>query len=205
MPKCRGERKGIKRPPRRPQASDHDHELAELASVLSEYSLDSNAAGWFRPAWRDGWNAVELAAAACEDDGQAELAFLRGACERHLATSEVYEIAGDYWATAADKMLRTALRCLQVLIAKSDGGGEIYNAILVGPFSERLPEEVFDLVLEHRCRDSIGTTAQLQSDGVDRQRRAFTIAWKRGLYLAAYAIKPAIKTFHTKLTILKEP
>lgn len=210
MAKCRGERKGIKRPPRRPQASDNDHELVELASVLNEYSLDNNARGWFRPAWRDGWNAVELAASASTAD---EIAWLRTLCQDHRMSppaADLYyraeeQLAIMRWQTPGDSRGRAALRCLQVLVANSDGGGEVYNSILFGPFSEMLPEDVSELVLEHRCRDSIGTTAQLQGDGNDRQRRAFTIAWKRGLYLAAYAIKPAIQTFHTKLTILKEP
>src|SRR5215813_6878381 len=69
MAKCRAPRKGIKRAPRRPQAADHDGELAELASVIAEYSLDNNAEGWFKPAWRDGWNAVELAVRAAADYG----------------------------------------------------------------------------------------------------------------------------------------
>lgn len=197
-------RKAKKRSSIRPKVEDH--ELAELASVLAEYTLDNNAGGWFRPPWRDGWNAVKLATTACEDNGELELAFLRGACTRALQpnSNEIYEIAGDYWATAADKMLRAALRCLQVLIAKSDGGGEVYNAILITPFAERLPEDVFDLVLEHRCRDSIGTTAVLQGDINDRQRRAFSIAWKRGLYIAAYAIGPAIKPDVGKLIVHKD-
>ena len=199
-------RKGIKRPERRARAADHDDELAELASVIAEYSLDNNAGGWFRPAWRDGWNAVGLALAACDLAAfDAEAMFLRGVCHQRVATNEIYETASDLWATTHDKMARAALRCLQVLIAKSDGGGEVYNAILTKPFSEELPEDVFDLVLEYRCHDSIGTTAVLQGDLNDRQRRAFSIAWKRGLYLAAYSLPPAIRPEASKLTVWKEP
>lgn len=99
-------------------------------------------------------------------------------------------------------MTRAALRCLQALVAKSDGGGEVYNAILIGPFSTVLPEDVHNLVLEYRCRDSIGTTAELQNDANDRQRRAFSIAWKRGLYHAAYSLPPAVKPAG-KLAVVK--
>jgi hypothetical protein len=204
MAKCR-ERKGIKRPPRRPQASDHDYELAELAAVLSEYTLDHNADGWFKPAWNDGWNAVELAArVAARND--SDMRWLLAVCDKREALPKHYEEANDRLCTLSCKRLtRAALRCLQVLIANSHGGGEVYNAILVGPFSDEAREDVAKDVLEYRCRDSIGTTAQLQGDGADRQRRAFSIAWKRGLFKAAYAIKPAVMTFRTKLTILKEP
>jgi len=218
----KGERRQVSTKPK----ADDEADLAELAAVLSEYTLDNNAAGWFRPAWRDGWNAVELAIAACTDDEIDEydapaLAFARGACmwrkpfpdSQAWRSTNLYEAASDHWATANDQMLRAALRCLQVMIANSDGGGEVYNAILLSPFAGRLPEDVFDLVLEHRCRDSIGTTAQLQGDAHDRLRRAFATAWKRGLYVAAYAIKPAVealqiqlgtKTVNGKLTVWKD-
>ena len=212
MAKCRGERKGIKRPPRRPQAADHDHELAELASVLSEYTLDQNAEGWFKQPWNDGWNAVDLIVAVDDrGDGYPSATgnWLRGVCDKREMLPRYYEEASDLLITLSGlgrgRILRAGLRCLQVLIANSHGGGGVYNSVLVGPFSELAPEDVEDLVLEYRCRDSIGTTAQLQSDSNDRARRAFSIAWKRGLFKAAYAIKPAVKTFHTKLTILKEP
>jgi hypothetical protein len=214
MAKCRAPRKSAKRPPRRPQAADRDGELAELISVLAEYSLDDNAGGWFRPAWRNGWNAVELATKASAalfdisfDDGlyvpARELSWLEDVCLRRDMSPNIYWGAQELLPTSTKPMTRAALRCLQALIANSHGGGEVYNAILVGPFREVLPERVYDLVLEYRCRDSIGTTAQLQGDYNDRQRRAFTIAWKRGLYVAAYALPPAIDRAVGKLTILK--
>jgi hypothetical protein len=204
--KCKSPRKGIKRAQRRPQAADRDGELDELASVIAEYSLDNNAGGWFRPAWRDGWNAVELASTIAYRDERCEPTFggwLRTVCTHRSDDHETYWRAQDLLATSPSPMFRAAFRCLQILIAKSAGGGEVYNAILVGPVSRMLPEAVYDLVLEYRCRDSIGTTAQLAGDINDRQRRAFTIAWKRGLYQAAYALPPAIKHDVGKLTIVK--
>jgi hypothetical protein len=197
-------KKGPKRAPPRPKADD---ELAHLASVIADYSLDNNAGGWFRPAWRDGWNAVELATKA--STACSEVTWLDAVCTNRALTAgaEAYWRASELLSNGrADAMCNAALRCLQVLISHSDGGGEVYNAILVRPFSERVfPEDVFDLVLEYRCRDSIGTTAVLQGDINDRQRRAFVIAWKRGLYLAAYSLPPAIKPESGKLTIWKEP
>jgi len=218
MAKCRAPRKGMKRPPRRPQAADRDGELDELASVLAEYSLDNNAGGWFRPTWRDGWNAIELALAAAKAKRIADhevksgtelstIVWLTDVCERRVGSSEIYWMIQDTSLGTNDTqigvLLRAALRCLQILIAKSDGGGEVYNAILVRPFAAMFPEEVYDLVLEYRCRDSIGVSAQLAGDLNDRQRRAFAIAWKRGLYLAAYSLPPAVKDTG-KLTIVKK-
>jgi hypothetical protein len=196
-------KKGAKRAPRRPKASDEDNELAELASVLAEYSLDNNAGGWFRPAWRNGWNAVELAAKAI--DPCAERAWLEAVCAQPHTSAEAYWRASELlYGGGIGRMTGAALRCLQVLIANSDGGGEVYNSILVGPFSEELPEDVFDLVLEYRCRDSIGTTAVLQGDNNDRQRRAFSIAWNRGLYLAAYSLPPAIQDTLGRIVVWKD-
>lgn len=207
MAKCKSPRKGIKRPPRRPQAADRDGELDELASVIAEYSLDNNAGGWFRPAWRDGWNAVELATTVAyrDEDNPTFGGWLRTVCMFRHDDIETYWRAQDLLMLSPSQspLFRAALRCLQILIAKSDGGGEVYNAILIQPFSRMLPEQAYDHVLEYRCRDSIGTTAQLAGDINDRQRRAFTIAWKRGLYQAAYALPPAIKHDVGKLTIVK--
>jgi hypothetical protein len=180
--------------------------MAELAAVIAEYSLDNNAGGWFRPAWRNGWNAIELATAASNEKGGA-LGWLNETCKTRvpeLAMSMTYELAGQFMNDAQTPMLRAALRCLQILVANSHGGGEVYNSILVDPFAMALPEDVFDLVLEYRCRDSIGTTAQFQGDLNDRLRRAFTTAWKRGLYVASYALPPAIRDNSSKLTVIKD-
>jgi hypothetical protein len=60
---------------------------------------------------------------------------------------------------------------------------------------------VADDILEHRCRDSIGTTAVFQGDSNDRQRGAFRTAWSRGLYLAAYSLPAA--TVKGQLKVIK--
>jgi len=187
-------RKPACRTPRRPPKLDP--ELANLAAVIAEYQLDNNAYGWFRMPWRDGWNAVRLAHAVGQEQpnsGPLGLSFTRHDCANDPSL---------YWAAEErliDRTLilnapqRAALRCLQVLIANSSGGGEAYNAILIPAFLH-VPEAVAaPFILEARCRDSIGTTAQLQGDANDRQRAAFRTAWSRGLYMAAYSIPPAIK------------
>jgi hypothetical protein len=168
--------------------------MAQLAAVIAEYTLDNNAANWFKLPWRDGWNAIELAERAADRTGDVtDDGWLHAVCDCRLMGPDVYWIAQDRLSpvTTPCGLLRAGLRCLQVMLAKSDGGGEVYNAILLGAFSSRSPEIMMDLVLEYRCRDSIGTTAVLCGDRNDRLRRAFTTAWKRGLYLAAYSLPPA--------------
>jgi hypothetical protein len=163
--------------------------MAELAAVIAEYTLDNNAENWFRMPWRDGWNAVELAVSAIVDVTPDW--WLIEKCEKRIIGSDTYEVAQEFMGLTPSRMTRAALRCLQVLVAKSDGGGEIYNAILLRPFAAVYPESVADFVLEYRCRDSIGTTSELKGDANDRLRRAFATAWRRGLYLASYSLPPA--------------
>lgn len=193
-------RKGPKRPP--PKIDHLDEEIAELASVISEYEIDNNAYGWFILPWRDGWNAVELAFACASEAGEVEDdEWLAAVIRDRWADQDVYWKAQDRlaWGSTPNKLIRAAYRCLQVLIARSDGGGVVYNEILLGPFSELLPEKVEDRVLEYRCRDSINVSSKLAGDVNDRQRRAFTIAWKRGLYMAAYSIPPIVENVRGKV------
>lgn len=192
----------MKKPRRKPPKKVHpkqpkiDDDLAELASVLDEYRLERNSDGWFNVPWRDGWNAVGLAMSLsdCQDkeDAGAQL-FLKVTWENRRSDASVYWEAGDFLQTLGrdiNVLTCAALRCLQVSVSNSSGGGEVYNAILTRALTE-LPVHLVEAhVLEWRCRDAIGTTAYLQGDLFDRRRRAFKIAWERGLFLAAYAIMP---------------
>lgn len=193
-------RKGKKRTHKQPPVDD---DLNMLASVLAEMQLDNNAYGWFRPPWRDGINAARLARMAafridpaemCSDESATLISSLVMANE-----ARVYEQAGEIYSklvqtrvnTDAARLLAACVRCLQLKIARSDGGGDVYNEILIPAF---LPIElaiVSDIVLDFRCQDSIGTTSRLRGDHNDRQRAAFKIAWQRGLYLAAYSLPAA--------------
>jgi hypothetical protein len=195
--RCRSRNK-VKHPTSKPP--DFDDELAELASVIAEYQIDNNAYGWFIPPWRNGWNAVELAVRAAEIEGPVDDEWLLDVVEHRGDRQDVYWTAQDRlaWGATSNRLLRAAYRCLQVLIAKSDGGGEVYNAILVEPFSKLMPEQVEDLVLEYRCRDAINVSSILAGDVNDRQRRAFVIAWERGLYMAAYSIPPVVEQVRKK-------
>ena len=178
----------------------------ELASVIAEYQLDNNAYGWFRPPWRDGRNAIDLARAAVAlftylPPNLSEILAILDDAKHDASPSRVatYELAGEMYRqlvqpkidTHANRLLAAALRCAQIKLANSDGGGHVYNEILIPAFLSIEPALVEDVVLEARCLDSIGTTHHLRGDRNDRQRSAFTTAWKRGLYLAAYAIPRA--------------
>ena len=184
-----------KTPRRAPaKAPTIDQELLDFAAVIAEHTLENNAHGWFHTPWRDGWNAVGLAYELAVPDTFRWLndVLLHKQAEPQLywqAEDRLIELAAQNQNTVM--MERAALRCLQVLVANSSGGGHAYNAILISAFSLPAPAEVVDDVLEYRCRDSIGTTAVLQGDSNDRLRGAFRTAWTRGLYVAAYSLPQA--------------
>jgi hypothetical protein len=193
-----------RKPPKRKPAKRIDHELIELASVLDEHQLDNNARGWFIVPWRDGWNAMQLGLACFNSLLDEYNSFRENEIHKYLERLQRDDIkngATVYFETGlfleridtenVSSFLYAALRCLQVLIANSSGGGVVYNEILRNAFSKTEPDHLFEeLVLEHRCRDALGTTAVIQQDEYDPARRAFAIAWRRGLYHAAYSIKP---------------
>ncbi len=187
-----------------------DPELIELAAVLADYQLDNNAYGWFRPAWRDGECAIGLAVSAAQHadvfDGlnlalERETVMLLDEAPRDAWT---YEKAGELYRefvqpkinTNTARLFAAALRCLQLKIANSHGGGAVYNEILIPAFLPIKPNLVEGIVLDFRCLDALGVTRHLNNTGADRQRAAFTIAWRRGLYLAAYSIQPVTRGAH---------
>jgi hypothetical protein len=204
-----GEKDPNRRAKRKAAAKPLDDELIELASVLAEYQLDNNAYGWFRPLWRGGEWATKLPLhVACmseifDRDTKEELvkatALINGWDRTGLTPTLVYETAGKLYQQMVQPKLNTpsagfiaaSMRCLQLLVSNSHGGGAVYNEILIPAFLGIEPDLVENAVLEYRCLDSIGTTHILKGDRNDRQRAAFTTAWRRGLYLAAYSLPPA--------------
>lgn len=201
------ERKGKRRPaPKQPPVDD---DLNMLASVIGEYQLDNTAYGWFRPPWRDGRQAAGLALAAARAPGVADglglvterdaAELLEGFLLNRSEESGVYERAGSIYSalvqpkinTNTARLLAAALRCMQLKLARSDGGGAVYNEVLIPVFLPLEPKLVEKIVLLYRCMDAIGTSHNLHGDHNDRQRQAFRIAWERGLYLAAYSLPPA--------------
>ena len=190
-------RKPKKRPAGKPKIDD---ELAELATVLDEQGLDiDSVAAWFSIPWRDGWNAAWLARRAW-----TELAAPKAYCralyieiiihERgrgHAVDYDLYEGIDD-WCQGLPKsadfdLLRGAGRCVQVIIARSDGGGHTFNEILRPKFEALMePGRVADIVCQARRWDVVGDGGVVPT----RLMSAFNIAWGRGLYRAAYALQP---------------
>lgn len=211
MPKKQAPRKAPKRRVNDAKPIELDYELAELAKIIAEQQLENNAAGWLLLPWRSGWNVVRLML-AIDVSMSAGLLYALGRPEheaqlnldRWLRTrdqsSSTYHIADDLRdrviAISPDNRARAlvcALRCVQVLIAKSDGGGHVYNDVIRAFIDSRgVTDELSEQILDARCWDAIGVGSQLRNDKQDRYRRAFRIAWARGLYQAAYAIPSAL-------------
>jgi hypothetical protein len=179
-----------------------DPDWDELAAVLAESKLDAGPAGWFTAPWRDGWNAVQLARdlAELENDGWADYeravdTFLRVHVATRANDASTYYEAEEYLRGSACYFQSAALRCLQLVISKSHGGGDVYNVVLRIAFDREKtlpsPERAADLVMEHRGYDTLDTTLMMQGEKYDRVRRAFQTAWNRGLYAVAAAL-PAI-------------
>ena len=184
-----------------------DDELTELATVIAEYEHDGGIRGWLKPNWRDGWNATGLAldvhrAWAVERDIDSKQVWLGTRIHQRIANREDYYIAEEMMVSrtiANEPFARIAFRCFQVTIGHlTSGDGSIFNAIMLPAFEAydtlgQLPKSVEQHVLHWRCLDAIGTGPDLANDINDRLRRAFTIAWKRNLFMAAYALPRAIK------------
>lgn len=199
-----------------PKQPKLDDELRELAVVLDERRLEHNREGWFSIPWRSGFYAGLCAFLAYrvnfdEFESQREEHihdWLHGLFENSkpedFATKGgvTYFEAGDL-VTGIDMsgaastesvspLLYAALRCIQVFTSHSSGGGEVYNILLKLAFERcQVPDHLFeDCVIQARAFDAIGTGTKRQEDAGDRTRRAFEIAWKRGLFHAAYSLPP---------------
>jgi hypothetical protein len=188
MPKQQ-RRKPPKRPTPRPKIDD---DLAELATMLAEHRLDNNAAGWFTMPWRDGWNAAKLAYECHLADGGDVDTFVHGWVMQRAPTAAMYWTCAELMQSGGSPLFMAALRCIQVKIATSDGGGHVYNYILQPIFERYTQLDKFEqLVADSRFVDSVGGLNSF-SPRTERLRRAFYIAWRRGLYAAAYALPRVI-------------
>ncbi len=196
---CRVARKGPRRPPRKRESMDPD--LTDLARSIADCQLDKNSKSWFEMPWRDSWNAVSLAATLAtagdrrpddpvEDETTEALAFVRAAVAARASDTETYWRADEYIRLCAGApMTVAALRCLQLAMSKSDGGGEVPSVVIRVAYDRLWYSGAHEeAVAEHRCLDAIGTSVELKGDGFDRVRRAFRVAWDRGLYRACYAL-----------------
>lgn len=191
-PRPKRNRKGPRRKPR----TEIDSDIAQLLSVLEDELPPPTVAAWLSIPWRDGWNAAALAlhiARATPEfdrvkDTWEKLELLHTQGRR---TSETYNILDGILHTIrwshATPALRVAARCMQIVIAKSDGGGQVENALL-----EQIVTDANELVVRiARMCDALGLRIDEPSNQeIERRKAAFKTAWSRGLYRVAYAIPP---------------
>lgn len=185
-----------------------DPALAELAEVIAENTLECNASGWFELPWRDGWNAAELALRGWErnrgeneDSGlkAIEARLVKWTREDRFVSPSIYEQAQADLGTCSAiyvlgdrrRYLMSSLRCVQLVIANSHGGGRVFNDVLKLAFVDNDPNWIADIVREYRCLDAIGVKFEQDNTINDRLRRAFKTAWDRGLFHAAYSLPQA--------------
>lgn len=195
-------RKKRKRPPAKAPRLDDD--LIKIAQLLDEHRLDTNAKGWFTLPWRDGECAVRLALAVfyelANEANEIPASLTRIATDLHDTSFGArmtlsYEALDEYRYTMPighflSASVRAAIRCRQLKMANSHGGGYVYNEVLSLALSETVTEEQ---VIKWRARDALGfyhNENYLDASQWERARKTFELAWKRGLYHAAYAIKP---------------
>jgi len=180
--------------------------MRELMTVLAENKLDDFDAQFEAP-WRDGWNTVALlfeeAIARGIDqvfEGPGWSAQLALWITDRLVSPDVYRQAElmevgalrELMTRAIDayglRAIALAARCAQLVTANTSAGGHAFNPLLKRFYSTVIatPTEL-KRIRKHRCNDAVGIEREDHKN--DRERRAFNIAWERGLYRAAYAIK----------------
>ncbi len=199
-----------------------DDDLVELAVALAQYEIDEGCGGWLKMPWKDGWNAAQFALDLARDvasytDRPPLSAWLqeaingfsppRGVGNTARRQEAYWEIQAFLEVTSEDRpMFRAAMRCAQVMLTYNGAGdGTIFNAILSRPLTnlgwapaigglgstENLARWS-GFMEDARCRDALSIEPSMQNDANDWLRRAFRIAWRRRLYVAAYALPPAV-------------
>lgn len=193
-----------RKPKRRPVLDDkvdEKAELDELAELLFEHRLDGNAANWLTLPWRSGWNAIGLALEVAKYESLSTymkseawftiVTWLEELIDGWPTSNHTYVEADEYIPQLGhmpfERAARTALRCLQMMIAKSDGGGHNYNHAL-----HLIADQITEAqILQWRAQDALNYDHKTPiTPAVERGRRAFAIAWRRGLFHAAYALPP---------------
>lgn len=194
MPKVQ-RRKPPRRPPPKP-TPPLDADLTELALALDTGRREQDPEEWFKLPWRDGRNAMDLAldvaiSLSHAPDKKRYLNEVRQTLKAPPAPHS-YEVAEETllqlleydepssWRLA----VRAAIRCRQLWLSTSHGGGHGYNAVLSMLATFMTPEQM----LGYRCKDAIGVYPYLCNDMDDNLRRAFAIAWNRGLFQTAYSL-----------------
>ena len=161
--------------------------------------------------WRNGWNAALFAASAAKEMerrsrapafvGDLRHQHLMGLLEPALRSRAYWDLQNLIESSRTIEegpFARAAYRCAQVMLTESGSGdGSIFNAILERPLetlarsAESLTVALTSFMEQARCHDALGIPGpSLQNDRNDYLRRAFSIAWRRRLYAAAYSLPP---------------
>lgn len=203
-------RKPKKRPSRerQDQLSEvrHEADLEELWLVLAE-AKESHS--WGTP-WSCGINAIALAMSLVRQEWDAErvqtiteiqreklsaveavkhfLAHPNGDTQTYWTMQEHLTMLDRSTFGIGDRMLRIAVRMVQLFHSNSHGGGFAFNTLLI-PIWDELCVGRDKLLRHHRCADALGIDPDFTQVGIDdRLRRAFYTAWDRGLFGVAYAV-----------------
>lgn len=187
------QKRSRKKPKRPPPKTPIDTDLAQIAQLLDEHRLETNAKGWFTMPWRNGRYAVGLALTVFGTERVRAVSIPDVLLLAwHNISSMSYEELDDLrYLMPIDhhlsRFIRGALRCQQLLLSKSDGGGMVYNDVLSVAIGDYVSEEQ---MIEWRARDALNVPVGQTTAAWEHARKTFGLAWKRGLYHAAYAIKP---------------
>ncbi len=188
-----------KKPKRRPRKEPIHPDLLTIAAALDEHRLETNSDGWFKIPWRYGENAVQLAldvyyAEAPKIVAGVPVALWQPTSDLFHSRSMLglsYAQLDEYLYTLPighelSKYVRAAIRCRQLLIAQSSGGGHVYNDVLKIALEGEVTEEQ---MIKRRALDALGLDHN-QNPAAWKNFKPFELAWKRGLFHAAYALKP---------------
>lgn len=177
--------------PKRPR-----RQTLEVFQILAEEGL-GGPEGWFSVPWRRGsalvtgmlrriYLEMRLFATQTKEEHDAERVLLMNWFDSSAEYSACEEAKSGLMTSQAPQyrveLLATALRARQLDIARSDGGGHAYNALLLNRWAAFgvIDADVAYIVLNSRAHDAIGLDS--------RYRRAFDEAWKARCYQAAYAL-----------------
>lgn len=190
MSQPRRNRKGPKR--KQPTREQLDDDLADLISLIDEHRNDQGVRGWLSIPWRDGWNAAEVALEIARVpheylDRLHDVQRILVGNQRDMIAYEKLEETMRLIRASGMWELQAAIRIMQVVIARSDGGGAVPNVIL-----ERVISAEHETVMRHhRMRDALNIRSRAFGLGTPeavRLTKAFHTAWSRGLYRVAYAL-----------------
>lgn len=193
-----------KRPEARPIVEDTD----DLFTLLLEQAVPSTPEQWFVVPWTDGRNAFALGLKLiCSIEHSEDTNKFITKIENLSKTKEMTSI---YWEAQELKVevlhsnevkisehLFYILEMIQKWASHSDGGGHVYNGILLRLCNKYINNgsdiaTIEPTVRRWRSRDAIRISSDIDGEPQDiviqRRLRAFESAWQRGLFKVAYCV-----------------